>query len=725
MITSYILDPLNEAQRQAVTAPIDRHLLVLAGAGSGKTRVLVHRIAWLIKQQGISTHEILAVTFTNKAASEMRGRIERILDTPIHNMWVGTFHGLAHRLLRLHWQEAGLAQSFQVLDSEDQQRLIRRILKNLNIDEEKWPAKQAQWFINSQKDEGLRSHQIETHGRAFLETMRTIYGEYEAICNRNNMVDFAELLLRSYELLRNNPELLTHYQQRFQHILADEFQDTNILQYAWLKLFAGKTTKLMIVGDDDQSIYSWRGAKVEHIRHFTQDYPETIQIRLEQNYRSTGVILHAANAVIAHNNNRLGKNLWTAENQGEPISLYSGFNDIDEAQFIVHQIQKMSATGFSLCDFAILYRSNAQSRVIEEQLIRANISYRIYGGLKFFERAEVKDALAYLRVIANHNDDGAFERIINTPPRGIGNQTIELLRAQARNKSTTLWQIAHSVVNEKILASRAHNALHGFLQLMDDLIQSMAAMKLHEQTQYLLQKSGLLDHYRKDSSEKGISRVENLEELVHATGQFTPDDDMKLPPLDAFLSYVALETGEHQGESSTDYVHLMTLHAAKGLEFPVVFQSGMEEGLFPHQMSRNEPSQIEEERRLCYVGMTRAMQKLFLTYAQTRRLHGHETYQRPSRFIQEIPPEIIEEVRLNSRVSRPVQLSAPPTSSLFNINLSKEIGFTLGQLVKHSKFGEGVVINYEGRDEHARIQVKFTDFGVKWLIVSIAKLEPV
>ncbi len=716
MQNSRFLDALNDAQRAAVTAPAE-HLLVLAGAGSGKTRVLVHRIVWLVENEGISADRILSVTFTNKAATEMRGRIEAMLQLPMHRLWVGTFHGMSHRLLRLHWQEAGLPQTFQVIDGDDQLRLVRRIMKNLNLDETRWPAKQALWFINGQKEEGLRPGQIKSEGDIFTETYTRVYQNYEDICKSGGLVDFAELLLRSYEVLASNPELLQHYQKRFLHILVDEFQDTNRIQYRWLKQLAGESTKLMIVGDDDQSIYSWRGAKVEHIQRFTQDFAGAHTIRLEQNYRSTGTILNAANAVIAYNQNRLGKNLWTEGKDGEPITLYAAFNDRDEASFIVRQIKHWINNGGARREVAILYRSNAQSRVLEEELLRSEMPYRVYGGLRFFERAEIKDALAYLRLIANCHDDSSFDRVVNMPTRGIGDTTLATVRECANADGTSLWQAAHTLIANGQLSSRAAAALQNFLSLVESLTQTTAEMSLPELTQHTLVMSTLLDHYQQDRSEKGLSRVENLEELINATQQFTPElKEADTSPLTEFLSRVSLETGELEAAEFSDCVQLMTLHAAKGLEFPLVFLSGMEEGLFPHAMSSQNPLQLEEERRLCYVGMTRAMAKLYLSYAESRHLHGREMRQRPSRFIQEIPQEFLTEAFLKTKITRPVY--QPSRSSDIDSDLP------LGKRVKHPHFGEGVILDFEGSGEHARVQVKFAS-GTKWLVVNYAKLQMV
>ncbi len=641
MQSTLILDSLNPAQQAAVTAPAEHHL-ILAGAGSGKTRVLVHRIAWLVIEQRISPERILAVTFTNKAAQQMHERIEGLLHVPVSHLWIGTFHGMAHRLLRRHWQAAELPNTFQVIDSDDQQRLIRRVMKNQKLDDDRWPPKQAQWFINTQKEEGIRSQQVDHTASPLSRAYAPIYQEYEQICRSSGLVDFSELLLRSYELLQQNPELLTHYQERFQHILVDEFQDTNQIQYRWLQLLAGTQSKLMMVGDDDQSIYSWRGAKAEHLQRFIKDYPRVQTVRLEENYRSTGRILAAANGVISHNQQRLGKNLWTQAQPGEKINLYAAIRDRDEAQFVINQVYRWIEGGGSQRDAAVLYRSNAQSRVLEEALLQAGMSYRIYGGLRFFERAEIKDALAYLRLIVNPADDGAFERVVNLPARGIGETTLATIQDCARQQRTSFWHAGEILLQAGTLAARSATAIRGFMQLIQDLRTASSHMALPEQVSYVLEKSGLLYYYRQDASEKGRGRVENLEELINGIYQFTPQQDPEsATPLTAYLAHVTLNSGEEAGDPMADSIHLMTLHSAKGLEFPLVFLTGMEEGLFPHAMSARDPRQLEEERRLCYVGMTRAMGKLYMTYAQSRYLNGKEMYQRPSRFLKEIPRECI------------------------------------------------------------------------------------
>jgi DNA helicase-2/ATP-dependent DNA helicase PcrA len=725
MDVSHIIDDLNEAQREAVCAPPE-HILVLAGAGSGKTRVLVHRIAWLVKTEALSPYSILAVTFTNKAAAEMRGRIEDLLQLPVGGMWVGTFHSLAHRLLRTHWKDAGLPQTFQILDSEDQQRAIKRVIRSLDLDDTQWPAKQSQWFINARKDEGQRPEHIEHFGDPYQKTMIRIYQAYEEMCQRSGLVDFAELLLRAHELWLKNPHVLAHYQERFRHILVDEFQDTNSIQYAWVRILAGKSSRVFAVGDDDQSIYGWRGAKIENIQQYTRDFPGTHTVKLEQNYRSTANILNAANALIANNDDRLGKNLWTADADGAAIQLYSAFNERDEARFIADQIQDWVDGGKPYKDNAILYRSNAQSRVIEEALIQAGIPYRVYGGMRFFERAEIKDALAYLRLIANRHDDAAFERVVNTPTRGIGDKTITAARQYAREHSVALWVAAEALVEQKQLPARATSALSTFLELITRMASDTDGMDLYEQMEHTLHHSTLLEHYKKERGEKGQGRVENLEELVNAAKYFeqaeTPEDEEEMDELSAFLSHAALEAGDNQTDGSQDGAQLMTLHSAKGLEFPQVFLAGVEEGLFPHQMSLDEPGRLAEERRLCYVGITRARERLFLTHAETRRLYGNETYPHRSRFISEIPAELMEEVRMGGSVRYP---ASSPSSGYSSVQEPSMGGLRLGARVIHAKFGNGIVLNLEGQGAQGRVQVNFERHGSKWLMMEYANLQAV
>lgn len=721
---SLLLNSLNDPQRQAVAAPLG-HQRVLAGAGSGKTRVLVHRIAWLIQVEHASPHSILAVTFTNKAAAEMRARIEQLLGINPAGMWVGTFHGLAHRLLRAHWREAGLPEGFQILDSDDQLRLVKRVVRELGLDEQRWPPRQAQWFINAQKDEGNRPQNIQASGDLYLATMVSVYQAYEEACARAGVVDFAELLLRSLDLWRNDPGLLAHYQRRFRHILVDEFQDTNAVQYAWLRLLARGGESLMVVGDDDQSIYGWRGAKIENIQQFADDFAGTEDIRLEQNYRSTATILKAANALIANNHGRLGKELWTDGVDGEPITLYAGFNEHDEARYIVETIEDaLRKDGLKRSEIAILYRSNAQSRVLEEALLREKIPYRIYGGQRFFERAEIKNALAYLRLIRLRDDDAALERVVNIPPRGIGEKTVEAIRNAARLNGTSMWRAINDVIAAKAVTGRAASALNGFLETVDLLAQQVEGMPLHRMTQTVIEQSGLISYHKEEKGEKGQARVENLEELVSAARAFENPEDEDIPPLVAFLDHTALEAGDTQADAFEDSVQLMTLHSAKGLEFPLVFLAGMEEGLFPHKMSLEEPGRLEEERRLAYVGITRAMQRLVLTYAETRRLYGSETYNKVSRFVREIPPGLIQEVRLSNSVSRPLS-GNQRSGSLFSGAGVPETPFALGQSVRHPLFGDGVILNFEGSGAQARVQVNFDSEGSKWLMLGYAKLEAV
>ena len=719
MDVSHLLDELNPAQREAVSAA-PGHYLVLAGAGSGKTRVLTHRIGWLNEVVGVPAHAMLAVTFTNKAAAEMRGRVERLLRHGSRGMWIGTFHGLAHRLLRLHWQEAGLPEGFQVLDADDQLRLVKRIHADLELDEGRFPPRQSVWWINAQKDEGRRPKNIEVPGGDFFSKhLLRVYEEYESRCQRAGLVDFAEILLRAHELWLEHPPLLHHYQQRFRQLLVDEFQDTNAIQYAFVRVLAGDTGQVFVVGDDDQSIYGWRGAKVENMQRFLRDYPGAQTIRLEQNYRSSGNILAAANAVIAHNPERLGKNLWTADGEGESIDLYAAYNEVDEARFVVERIRAHIRDGGRAGDCALLYRSNAQSRALEEQLIQFGLPYRVYGGQRFFERAEIKDALAYLRLIANRADDPGFERAVNAPTRGIGDRTLDEVRRLAREKSQSLWAAANELANGSALAGRARNALKGFVELIEALARETTGMPLHEQFDHMLARSGLRAHYANESKGQLDSRTDNLDELVSVASRFERRDDEgaeDMTELVAFLSYAALEAGENQAEAGEDGVQLMTLHSAKGLEFPLVFLTGMEEGLFPSNRSLEENGRLEEERRLAYVGLTRARQKLVLCYAESRRLHGSETYGTPSRFLREIPAALLHEVRPKVNVSRPAYSSGfveTPTAGALR----------LGQRVRHASFGAGIVIDSEGSGAHARVQVNFEDAGAKWLVLAYANLS--
>lgn len=726
-----LLDGLNAPQRDAVASPLN-HQLVLAGAGSGKTRVLVHRIAWLMQIERMSPGSILAVTFTNKAAKEMRHRVEELTGISSRHLWIGTFHSLAHRLLRTHWQQANLPENFQVMDSDDQLRLIKRIVRSMNIDENTYQPKQAQWYINQQKDEGLRPQHIQPFNDQWAQTMVTIYGAYEEACQRAGLVDFAELLLRAHELWLNQPTVLKQYQHRFRYILVDEFQDTNSIQYAWLRVLAGNVIPVMAVGDDDQSIYGWRGARIENIQQFSDDFGGAQQIKLEQNYRSTGHILKAANAVIDNNPSRLGKSLWTEGEDGERISLYAAFNEQDESRFITDQVEtwKKENPDKKFQDVAILYRSNAQSRVIEESFIRSGLPYRIYGGQRFYERLEIKNAMAYLRIMQNRHDDASLERVINVPARSVGEKTVEQIRMFARENGTSMWQALEQCVRQKLLTPRAVTALTKFEELIDEMEVTCQNIELHEQVDHVIQQSGLIEHHMKEKGEKAQARIENLEELVTAAKSFDPDDleivdENGEPqaaeyssPLAAFLDQAALDSGDAQADEFEDSVQMMTLHSAKGLEFPLVFLAGMEEGLFPHKMSADDPVRLEEERRLCYVGITRAMEKLVLTYAESRRLHGQENFNSPSRFIREIPSDHIQEVRLKATITKPV-------SNVFSTAAAKEeTGLDIGQRVWHQKFGEGVILDMEGQGPQTRIQVSFDFDGTKWLVASFANLRP-
>ncbi|CAK0777297.1 DNA helicase II [Gammaproteobacteria bacterium] len=764
MHANRLLDSLNDAQRAAVSAP-PGPVLVLAGAGSGKTRVLAHRIAWLLETGAASPSSILAVTFTNKAAREVRGRIETLCGMPPGGIgWIGTFHGLCHRLLRLHWQEAHLPQAFQVLDSDDQIRQIRRILRELELDESRFAPRQVAAFINGNKDEGRRaSHLQPAENNPYDRAMTRIYTVYEQICTRGGLVDFAELLLRAHELLRDNPPILAHYRGRFRHLLVDEFQDTNNLQYAWLRLLAGDSGCLFVVGDDDQSIYGWRGARIENIQQFSDDFPATKTFRLEQNYRSTATILEAANHLIAHNQSRLGKQLWTAGQPGEPLLLYAAITDMEEARFVVERIQDwIISRGGGPGDCAILYRSNAQSRLFEQELSRANLPFQVYGGLRFYERAEVKDTIAYLRLMTNREDDAAFERIVNTPTRAIGDRTMENLRELARGSGISLWQSAVQALAQQRLAARAAHAVAAFLRLIDDLAKAAETQELHDIIDQIVTRVGLVEYYKKEDRLTAEGREENLAELVNAAREFALQDQEPEQRVVRFLSEAALGTNESAPGGDIGEVQLMTLHSAKGLEFPLVFMVGMEEDLFPNARSVDNFVRLEEERRLCYVGMTRAERYLILSYAEQRRLHGSYRPGMPSRFLEEIPAHLVQEVRLRGSTTRTVspyqqqrptvsastvataapaaargvstapQMAAPlpapksaaPTATATSGPPIGSAGsLRLGQRVRHPRFGEGVVLQLEGGGPTGRVQIKFADHGIKWLVLGYAPLQ--
>ncbi|MFP5304795.1 MAG: DNA helicase II [Gammaproteobacteria bacterium] len=745
---SHVVAHLNPAQREAVTAPPE-HRLVLAGAGSGKTRVLTHRVAWLIAAEGVSPMSILAVTFTNKAAAEMRGRIEQLIDVPVRAMWVGTFHGIAHRMLRVHWKEAGLVQNFQILDADDQVRLVKRVIKNLDLPEDQWPPKTVTGWINAQKEEARRPQHFGDEGDYSQRQLVRVYTAYEETCTRQGVVDFAELLLRAYELTRDHAEIQAHYRRRFRHVLVDEFQDTNTLQYRWLRVLAGDTGVLFAVGDDDQSVYSWRGARVENMLRLSQDFLGCEIVRLEQNYRSTSTILNAANGLIARNSARLGKQLWTDRGEGEPIQLYAAFNEYDEAEFVVHRVKEHLDGACAYSDIAVLYRMGAQSRVLEETLIRARIPYRIYGGLRFFERQEIKDALAYLRLLHNRDDDVSFERVVNTPARGVGATTVEKLRGHAREHGLSLWAAAR---HGSTVLGRSATKVQEFLALIESMAAETKELPLSKATERVIERSGLREHYRKEKGEQAESRLENLDELVSAARSFelSPADapiegQPQMDPLTSFLTHAALEAGEEQAGPGEDCVQLMTLHAAKGLEFPIVFIVGMENGLFPHVRATDEGN-LEEERRLCYVGLTRARSRLYLSYAELRRLHGVEQITAPSQFLREIPPECVLETRPRARITRPAYggggyggsygtssgsasyraqtpAARAPLPPSMRAN-SGPGGLRLGQRVRHDRFGEGTILQFDGDGERTRVEVRFASAGTKWLMLSVANLQP-
>ena len=723
---THIIDGLNTAQREAVTSE-PGHYLILAGAGSGKTRVLTHRIAWLHEVFSAPLHSIFAVTFTNKAAAEMRHRVDALLQQHGRGMWIGTFHGLAHRLLRLHWQDAKLPESFQILDSDDQLRLIKRVMQQLEFDEAKFPPRQVAWWINTQKDEGRRPQHIQSGQDEWSSVMLKSYQAYQERCEQSGLVDFAEILLRAHELLRDNPALLAHYRQRFRYLLVDEFQDTNSIQYAFIRVLAGESGQVFAVGDDDQSIYGWRGARIENMQKFLQDYKDAKTIRLEQNYRSTSNILNAANAVIAHNPQRLGKQLWTDSGEGEQIDLYAAYNEIDEANFVAERIRQWVKDGGSYSDCAILYRSNAQSRAFEEYLQQEpRIPYRVYGGVRFFERAEIKDALAYLRLIANREDDAAFERAVNTPTRGIGERTLDEVRKRARQNKVSLWTSSQQIARETSLNPRSRNALHAFHLLIDQMAEETSELSLQQKIDVMLDVSRLREHYEKESRNTLDSRVDNLNELISVASRFHKGDEegaAELSELVAFLAYAALEAGEGQAAKDEDGVQLMTLHSAKGLEFPLVFLAGLEEGLFPNTKSLEDSGRLEEERRLAYVGITRAREKLVVSFAEARRLHGQEMYGLPSRFLREIPAALLNDIRPKPKVSYASKAQRYQTTG--HAVIDETPGIKLGQAVMHAKFGSGIVTDIEGSGAHARVQVNFDDAGSKWLVLAYANLSTI
>ncbi len=726
-MSAHLLENLNPEQRAAVTLPHES-ALILAGAGSGKTRVLTTRMVWLIQTGQVSPLGVLAVTFTNKAAKEMMTRVAAMLPINTRGMWVGTFHGLANRLLRTHYREAGLPQSFQILDSQDQLSAIKRLMKTMNVDTEKFEPKKVQRFINGNKEAGRRARDAEAFDEYSMR-MAELYEAYDAQCQREGVADFPELLLRAYELLYRNEPLRQHYQDRFKHILIDEFQDTNTLQYRWLKLFAGPHTALFAVGDDDQSIYAFRGANTANMAEFEREFAHGNVIKLEQNYRSHGHILTAANTLISQNAHRLGKNLWTAEGDGEPIRVFHAYSDQEEASFVVDEVRALNREGMNLSDMALLYRSNAQSRVLEHALFSASVPYRVYGGLRFFERQEVKHALAYLRLLTNPEDDGAFLRVVNFPTRGIGARTLEQLADHAARAGMSLWQAACT----------SSGKVAGFARLIEQIKQATADLPLAEAIDHVIEASGLADYYRADK--EGADRLENLNELINAAALFaeesgssaalgsdnTPEaaasGEATQPELDRFLAHAALEAGEHQAGAGHDALQLMTVHAAKGLEFHAVFITGLEEGLFPHEQSANEESGLEEERRLMYVAITRARRRLYLSHAQSRMLHGQTRYSLPSRFLDELPKQVLLDLNRRAEPAYPSGGYSAPAAPR-SPQTGNDTGYKVGQSVTHAKFGTGIIIDFEGRGADARVQVKFREVGTKWLALAYAKLAP-
>ena len=720
MISPPIVDGLNEKQQQSVALDEDINALILAGAGSGKTRVLTHRIHYLVSTKNYHVDDILAVTFTNKAANEMKERLSDLLRRPIGRMWVGTFHSLAHRLLRTHPIEANLSPTFQILDAQDQFRIIKRLMKENGVDETKFPIKKVQWFINQQKDEGILPHEIDAGYNFFVKQSAKVFDLYEKHCQVNDLVDFAGLLVKSYGLLKNNQSLLEHYQNKFRHILVDEFQDTNRIQYQFIKILHNQTNHVFCVGDDDQSIYGWRGAKIENIQKIENDFKPIQVIKLEQNYRSTGNILSASNALIANNQNRLEKSLWTESGDGDLINVLNARTETEEAQYVVGEIQTQFNQGRNLDECAILYRSNAQSRVFEESLIKQNLNYRIYGGLRFFERAEIKDAMGYIRLIENTSDNIAFERIVNFPTRGIGLSTIEKIRSYANENQTNLFQSSIAIVDS--LPSRAANALQSFIHLIEAISDSSKNLILNEKVDSILLQSGLMSHYANDKSDKAGSKRENLDELVTAATQYVHEEDNEMNETQGFIALATLDSSGESNQSNQSSVQLMTVHSAKGLEFPVVFLVGLEEDLFPSRQSKDEPHLLDEERRLCYVGMTRAMNSLTLSYASRRFLHGQSFYSLSSRFLDEIPKSFLNYIK-NESTENSYQGYEKNTNVSNKMIATSDSIYSIGQVVKHAKFGLGTILNYEGSGDSMRLQINFQKAGTKWLISSYANLE--
>ncbi|MAZ79318.1 MAG: DNA helicase II [Gammaproteobacteria bacterium] len=713
MSLNYNLDDLNEAQRDAV-CNLSQNSLVIAGAGSGKTRVLIQRILWLVEDNEYSPFSILAVTFTNKAAKEIKSRLSESLDISIDSMWVGTFHGICYRILRANYQKVSLPKNFQIIDTDDQVRIIKRIMKDNEIDNSQVIPKQVAWYINKKKDQSVRSAKVKDDDFISIQYNK-IYKIYEEYCNDSGLVDFGEIILRTLELFKNNSEAKSYYHSLFKSILIDEFQDTNTIQYELIKIMSSNDTSIFAVGDDDQSIYGWRGAKIENIEKLQKDFKNTEVFRLEQNYRSTGNILNAANSVILNNNSRMGKNLWTEDKSGDPIKIFSATDGFDEAIFVVETINKHLLENYKRSEIAILYRSNAQSRVFEDKLIARGIKYKIYGGFRFFERAEIKDVMAYMRLAATNNDNNSFERIVNTPPRGIGEKTKELLREFSKENKTSLYDSIPSAIEKSIFPKKAGELLMEFHNLISQVKSILEKDDLPHQINEIIKISNIKSIYEKNKTEQAISKLENLDELISAAEEFTNTDlDENETIIDAFLTHTSLEAGEGQGNEWEECVQLMTLHSSKGLEFPIVFLVGLEENLFPSRMSL-EANNLEEERRLCYVGITRARKKLYISHAQMRRQYGSDNYCLPSRFLNELPEEVIEEIGYSPK-------KFFKRDNRMNKNTYKESSM-IGKRVIHKKFGEGMVTSTEGSDSNTRVQISFDEVGTKWLILAIANLE--
>jgi len=724
-----IFHDLNEQQIAAVKCSIGNKL-ILAGAGSGKTRVLTCRVAELINKFEVRPSNILALTFTNKASNEMKQRLEKLLKISSQGLWFGTFHGICRRLLKIHWKEAGINEHFTILDSQDQLRIIKRVIKSKNLDENLYDPKVLQSFINTQKDKGRRYNNINNDDDKY----RDIFRDYDTACRQTNSVDFADLILLTYEMFKNNDQVLAYYNKRFKNIMVDEFQDTNTLQFNLLKLLNGTDGSLYAVGDDDQSIYGWRGARSKNIKFFEEEFKEVELFKLEQNYRSTNEILSVANSLIANNKERLGKNLWTDTEKGNPVYLYEAYNGDDESNFIIEKIQEHVSNGGKRSDIALLYRSNFLSRRLEEELNSRSIPYKIFGGFRFFERAEVKDVIAYLRLSVNTSDDAAFERTVNNPPRGLGEKTIQVIRDYAKSNSLSMWESINELDKTGITSMRAINALNGFINIINELINDSNNLDLKRLIEKAVSLSTLTKYYESKKNEESLSKQENIEELLSTAERFYQNNIDSEDILSEFLDNAALEAGEYQSKSHEDPVQLMTIHSAKGLEFPIVFLTGMDEGIFPNENRNLKTGFLEEERRLCYVAITRAMQTLYITHANMRYMHGNNNFLIPSRFIGEIDDDLLEPIRTNYNTAYKSHIKQKINTQDFEDysqetdadNFSQEDSYTyikIGQRVRHMKFGKGVILSYTGKGDNLKIHINFESYGKKWLVLSYAQLD--